>query len=438
MEQSAATAKTSSVFTRLRGDRQRLDVRRPAAIKVEDMALAGGYFALCWLLAASNISSTGNVRVAGFASAWLAFAVLGCTGVLFRRAAPTAMAWMCSLAVIGLILAGHAGAYVLVFEVFFSLVMFASAKASRTAARSAWALAALLVLAAFALTLSLAGTLTAAVIAVVTLLTPVEWAGNLRKANLLAASESARADAVHEAAGQRLLAERSAHDLALEQERAHMARELHDVISARLSAIALQSGAALQPGAAPDAPHTALLRQIRHESVAGLEELNNMIGLLHTGALTDMAGRLSDLPGLVHQYQSAGTGLLFSNSLDDAGEHLPLQLQTAVYRVAAEALVNASRHAPGESVTVALSGGISGTVALTVTNPLPPSANDPAVPRGSTGTGIPSMHFRAAHAGGTVAAGPCDGHWTVALRLPAPGHKASKSSSAVSTERNNA
>ncbi|MEO6530852.1 MAG: histidine kinase [Specibacter sp.] len=436
MEKSAAAAKTASVFTRLREGCQRLDVRHLAIIKVEDMALAGGYFALCLLLAATNISSTGNVRVAGFASAWLAFAVLGCAGVLFRRAAPTAMAWMCSLAVIGLLVAGHAGAYVLVFELFFSLVMFAPAKASRIAARSAWALAALLVLAAYAFTYSLSGTLTAAVVAVVTLLTPVEWAGNLRKANLLAASESARADAVHEAAEQRLLSGRGAHALALEQERAHMARELHDVISARLSAIALQSGAVLQSGAAPDAPHTALLRQVRNESVAGLEELNNMIRLLHTGALTDMAGRLSDLPGLVRQYQGAGTELLFSNSLDDAGEHLPLQLQTAVYRVAAEALVNATRHAPGERITVALSGGPAGTIALTVANPLPRSSNDPAVPRGSTGTGLPSMHFRAAHAGGTVAAGPCQGHWMVALRLPVPG--ATASSSASSTERNSA
>ncbi|WP_207345908.1 histidine kinase [Arthrobacter sp. E3] len=475
MDELTAPAEKASAFARLlRGYRQ-LSMRRIATIKVEDMALAGGYFAIIWLLEAVDLAGTGSLRVQTFASAWAAIAVLGCMGVMLRRASPAAMGWMCGVAVVGLALAGHAGAFLLAFEFFFSLVLFATPRASQAAARASWVLPVLLVLAAFLVSRSAATAIAAAVIAVVTLLTPVEWAGNLRKANLLALSESARADALQDAAEQRLLAQRSAHDLALERERQHMARELHDVVSARLSAIALQSGAALHASAlhasaagstVPAAPATTtLLNQIRDESVAGLEELNAMIRLLHTGALAEAGGRLSDLTGLLRQYRSAGMELRYANSLDDAGEHLSLPLQTALYRILSEAVANAAKHAPGQEVDVVLGYGQvpfvgSGTlehspgVVLTVTNRLPVGAHTapaspvhvrasiPPMPPGSagpgtgigagtgTGTGIPSMQFRAAHVGGTLTVGPdliagprlaagsAAGLWKVVLQLP--------------------
>ncbi|MDO5754099.1 sensor histidine kinase [Arthrobacter sp.] len=464
MDELTAPSGQASAFARLlRGYRQ-LSVRRIATIKVEDMALAGGYFAIFWLLEAVDIAGTGTLRVQAFASAWAAFALLGCVGVLLRRVSPAAMGWMCGVAVVGMALAGNAGAFVLAFEFFFSLVLFATPRASHVAARASWVLTVLLVLAAFLVSRSAATAIAAAVIAVVTLLTPVEWAGNLRKANLLTLSESARADALQDAAEQRLLAQRSAHDLALERERQHMARELHDVVSARLSAIALQSGAALHASAlSPAVPATTtILNQIRDESVAGLQELNAMIRLLHTGALAEAGGRLSDLPGLLRQYRSAGMELQYANSLDDAGEQLSLPLQTALYRILSEAVANAAKHAPGQEVDVVLGYGQvpfvrsgnpehSPGIVLTVTNhlpvdahtapasrvhvrasmppmpPVPPSSADPGT---GTGTGIPSMQFRAAHVGGALTAGPdhsatpnltagsTAGLWKVALLLP--------------------
>ncbi|MBP2411683.1 signal transduction histidine kinase [Arthrobacter stackebrandtii] len=421
-------------------------VRRLGNTKVEDVALAVGYFLLFWLLDAVNFAAFGNLKVEALASAWPAIALLGCVGVVFRRTAPAAMAWMCGLAAVGLLLAGHAGCFVLMFEFFFSLVLFGSPRAAALASRAAWVVTAVLVVAAFASFRDAGLTVVAGLLGVITFLTPVEWAGNLRKAILLAESESARADAVHEAAAQRLLAERNAHDLSLEQERQHMARELHDVISARLSAIALQSGAALHAAKAAPAgsPGTALLRQIRQESVAGLEELNAMIRLLHSGAASEAPGRIAELEPLVGRHRSAGLELSFSNGMPDGGRHLPLPVQTTVYRVAAESLANAARHAPGQPVAVSLAAvrkDEAGTpqqqpatpaqsqdrtpspppameLVLTVSSELP--AHQPAASPG-TGTGIPSMQFRAAHAGGTLTAGPESGQWKVLLRLPLPG-----------------
>lgn len=424
----------ASLFRRLGQRFMQLNVRDLAKIKVEDMALAGGYFLLFGLIDSVNLNGVGSFHMDPFKSAWPAIAVLGCMGVLFRRSSPAAMAWMSGAAVVGLVLAGHSGAFVLAFELFFSLVLFGSPRTSQIASKVAWVLTVLAVLATFATTYNGALTVTVGIIAVVTLLTPVEWAGNLRKAQELVNSEHTRANAVEEASQQRLLAERSAHDLTLERERQHMARELHDVLSARLSAIALQSGAALHAPSGPSARSPSILRdvltQIRSESVAGLGELNDMIRLLHTGAVAETTGQLSDLVALTDRHRNAGMELSYSNDLHDAGTLLPLSVQTAVYRVASEALVNAAKHAASSPVQMTLSQQVGtgevGTgdqpapvLVLTVTTPLPAltESNTAPAPAG-TGTGVPSMHFRAAHAGGTVTAGPADGVWRVELTLP--------------------
>lgn len=437
-------------------------------IRREDFWLAASYFIVFWILDAVRFGTSTDFALPWLTRNWVLFAVLGCVGVLLRRTATPAMAVLCGLAAVLLLLANQPAALVLVFELFFSLVLFGSTRASTAAGNSAVGLSILLTLVVFAFTRQAEPTVVAAVVAVMTLLMPVEWAGNLRKAQSLADSESARAEAVREAAEHRLLADRTAHELVLERERQHMARELHDVLSARLSAIALQSGAALHaPPLDPASPQSRVLTRIRAESVAGLDELNGMIRLLHTGALDETAGRVADLASLVEQYRLAGTVVSLENSLDDAGNHLPLHVQTALYRVAAESLVNASRHVPDSPVSVVLDRAaasgpgaadkatgtapagnedpVPAVVRLRVSNQLPGLPQDPfgqiapdssalqvpaqhaSVPsppasaaRGGTGTGIPSMHFRAAHAGGTITAGPRGGHWVVELKLPAP------------------
>lgn len=443
-------------------------------IRREDYWLAASYFVIFWILDAVRFGTATEFALPWLARNWVLFAVLGCVGVLLRRTATSAMAVLCGLAAVLLLLANQPSALVLVFELLFSLVLFGSTRVSAAAGSSAVGLSVLLTLVVFAFTRQAEPTVVAAVVAVMTLLMPVEWAGNLRKAQRLADSESARAEAVRESAEHRLLADRTAHELVLERERQHMARELHDVLSARLSAIALQSGAALHAlPPDPPSPQSRVLTRIRAESVAGLDELNGMIRLLHTGALDETAGRVADLASLVEQYRQAGTVVALENSMDDDGNHLPLNVQTALYRVSAESLANASRHAPGSPVTVALDrAAASGpgspvetaavtapdgdddpapaAVRLRVSNPLPGLPPDPqwqvpqaqappegsAMPspaqhipvpaplapgaRGGTGTGIPSMHFRAAHAGGTITAGPRGGQWVVELQLPVP------------------
>lgn len=430
MEESTAITKPASLFARVHAGYMGIDVRKIRHINVEDMALAGGYFLIFWLFESVKISGGGFSQLQPWSSAWQAIAIVGCAGVLLRRTSPTAMAILCGSAAIGLILAGHAGAFFLVFEFFFSLTLFGPLRASKLAAKGAWVLTVLLLVVTLALSRNASETVMVGILAVVTLLTPVEWAGNLRNANRLTESESARANAVQDAAAQRLLAERSAHELSLERERAHMARELHDVLSARLSAIALQSGAVLHPDSPPGVTASVtVLRQIRSESVAGLEELNRMIRLLHNGALEETAGTLADLPSMVEKYRCTGAIVDYKNSLHDAGNHLPPHVQSALYRIASEALTNAARHAPGHPASIAVVPALEPRsskpgVELKIANPLPnsptgPTSQHPDHGVRGTGTGIPSMHFRASHAGGTLFAGARNGRWEVVMWLPA-------------------
>lgn len=149
-----------------------------------------------------------------------------------------------------------------------------------------------------------------------------------------------------------------------------------------------------------------------------------MIRFLQDGALDETAGRSADLASLVEQYRLAGSTVSLENSLHDGGDLLPLQLQTTIYRVAAESLRNAYRHSPGTPITVALylakEFDTSPEIVLVVSNPLCllPSESLSHEQRDGTGTGIPSMHFRAAHSSGTLTVGSHSGQWVVELRLP--------------------
>ena len=117
------------------------------------------------------------------------------------------------------------------------------------------------------------------------------------------------------------------------------------------------------------------------------------------------------------QYQAAGDATI---QLAITGEPRPLSGQAAqvAYRTAQEGLTNARKHAPGQPVTLALAFE-PGQVAVTVENPLPP--DDQARPLAATGAGagLTGLKERAALAGGTLEAGPADGTWRTALRIPA-------------------
>ncbi|GAA2124052.1 sensor histidine kinase [Glycomyces algeriensis] len=197
----------------------------------------------------------------------------------------------------------------------------------------------------------------------------------------------------------------------LSEERAQLAREMHDVVSHQVSLIAVRAGA-LQVSTA-DAEAKEAAGTIRTLSVRTLDELRHMVNVLRAGGSgpTDLAPQptLAQLADLV-----AGSGIEATLRIGPHPELGP-PAERAIYRTVQESLTNVRKHAPGASAKVVLAhegGGVTVTVHST-------APTRPAVPLPSSRHGLLGLHQRAALLGGTLtwAATP-DGGWRNTLTLP--------------------
>ncbi|SCL66192.1 Histidine kinase [Micromonospora citrea] len=203
------------------------------------------------------------------------------------------------------------------------------------------------------------------------------------------------------------------------EERARIARELHDVVAHHLSVISIQAQVA--PHLVTDPPEE--LRQnlagIRGNALEALTELRRVLGVLRVERPAD-AGHapqptLARLPELVGNVRDAGLDV--TTRTTGRPRPLPPGVELSAYRIVQEALSNAIRHAPGATVRVELAYHPTSLVVQVgntpPTRPAPPSAHE--------GHGLLGMRERAAMLGGTLTAGPTpDGGYEVTADLPAP------------------
>ena len=162
-----------------------------------------------------------------------------------------------------------------------------------------------------------------------------------------------------EAAEERALrAERereSAARVAVAEERARMARELHDVVAHAVSVMVLQVGAVRHrlPSASEEGE---ALRNVEQAGRTALTEMRRMLGALRQGddllELVPQRG-LDDLESLATDVRAAGLDV----RLHREGERvaLPRSLDLSAYRIVQEGLTNALKHSGGRraDVTVA-------------------------------------------------------------------------------------
>ncbi len=214
---------------------------------------------------------------------------------------------------------------------------------------------------------------------------------------------------------------------AQDAERSRIARELHDVISHQLSAIAVQAGAARL--ASQDDPMVAVLAIRGIEDVArqGLIELNSIVGALRRDEQEHLdrrpQPRLNDLPDLVDGARAAGLPVRLA--IAGQPQSLPAAVELAAYRIVQESLTNALRYARYAPTSVALSYLDDG-LDLRVENEAPaagrvipgPSAGISSVQGGTRG--LEGLTERAQLLGGSLRAGSCPGGgFTVHAWLPA-------------------
>ena len=203
-------------------------------------------------------------------------------------------------------------------------------------------------------------------------------------------------------------------DQALMEERARIARELHDIVAHHVSMIAVQAETARLT--TPDMPEEGKrrLEAIGNTARDSLNELRNLLGLLRedAGAGVERAPQpgLADLEALVDDARDAGTPV----RLTRAGRAVPLMpgVDLTAYRILQEALTNARRHAPGADVELELRYE-NATLHLEVRD------NGPGAPAQANGHGLAGMRERAEMVGGTLDAGPApEGGFAVRAELP--------------------
>ncbi|WKD36946.1 sensor histidine kinase [Streptomyces xanthophaeus] len=201
----------------------------------------------------------------------------------------------------------------------------------------------------------------------------------------------------------------------LARERAHLAREMHDVVSHQVSLIAVRAGALQVSADSTDTKEAA--RTIRTLSAATLDELRHMVAVLRAPGSGD-AG-----PDPQLQSQSALTqldGLIADCGLDvtltgEVPRDASPAVERAAYRTVQEALTNVRKHAPGSAVVVEF-GRPGPALDVTVTNS---TARHPALALPSARHGLVGLRERAEQLGGTLAGGPTpDGGYRLHLQIP--------------------
>ncbi|MFC8103072.1 sensor histidine kinase [Streptomyces sp. NPDC057363] len=207
------------------------------------------------------------------------------------------------------------------------------------------------------------------------------------------------------------------------EERARIARELHDVVAHHMSVITVQADTAeyrldrLPPEAREE--FTSIAATAR----ASLGEMRRLLGVLRN---EEEHGELAPQPGLTQIAQLAQATARAGGPVEftPCDADVPEAVGLSAYRIVQEALANVVRHAPGSRTQVSLSVSDSPSrdgARLTVLVVNGPPPKPPAAPLevGGTGHGLVGMRERVRLAGGTLDAGPLpDGGFRVVAQLP--------------------
>ncbi|HLT61668.1 MAG TPA: histidine kinase [Microlunatus sp.] len=202
------------------------------------------------------------------------------------------------------------------------------------------------------------------------------------------------------------------------EERARLARDLHDVVAHHLSVISVQATTApyrLDTGGRAEIAQE--FRSIGAAARESLQELRQVLDVLR-GTATPRAPGLAELPRLAESARTAGVPVRLVRT--GAGTDPGPEVGAVAYRIVQEALSNVIKHAPGAETRVLVDCADRLTVEV-VNGP----ARSRPVPRSDSGHGLAGMRERVAAVGGTIRTGPTpDGGFRVRAELPLPAAEA--------------
>jgi signal transduction histidine kinase len=221
---------------------------------------------------------------------------------------------------------------------------------------------------------------------------------------------------------------------AVAEERARIARELHDVVAHSLSVIAVQADAAEAALARDPSRAGEPLRAIRGSAREALVDMRQLLHVLRSDDLADWdddpspdrssrapARGLADLPSLVNGLREAGLPLEADMRVDAAS--MPAGIELAVYRIVQEALTNVLKHAGAVPTRLTVEGRPD-DVRVVVRNDRSRQARPGVDTDRRSGHGLIGVRERALAAGGTLHSGHTeDGGFELVATIPIDGER---------------
>jgi signal transduction histidine kinase len=200
---------------------------------------------------------------------------------------------------------------------------------------------------------------------------------------------------------------------AVVEERARIARELHDAIAHHVSMMVVQAGAERRVLDGGSGSTREVLQTIEQIGRSALTEMRRLVGMLRSrdDPLSPQPS-LADLPRLVTQMSEAG--LPVELDIDGERRELPLGVELSAYRIVQEALTNALKHAGDARARVRVCYAPDSLELEIVDDGAGASADVP-----SGGHGLAGMRERVALYGGRLDAGRRpSGGFAVRVLLP--------------------
>jgi signal transduction histidine kinase len=198
--------------------------------------------------------------------------------------------------------------------------------------------------------------------------------------------------------------------LSVQRERAHIARELHDIVGHHLAVIVVQAGAGRMATKEVSSANERFAR-IRQSGEQALSEMDRLVELL--GESDEVPAAPQSLVDLVDQAQAAGMELT-SEGLPVRASLSP-EVEQLAYGVVREGLTNAMKHAPGSSVSLCLA---TGPDLLRIKLHNSPGQAPSGLARTGSGMGLSGLRERLDAIGGELETAPEGGGWKLRASIP--------------------
>lgn len=204
------------------------------------------------------------------------------------------------------------------------------------------------------------------------------------------------------------------------EERARIARELHDVVAHSMSIVHIQAESAPYRVSDLDGAR-AEFSDIARSARNALSEMRRLLRALHPQERDTFYApqpTIADIPELVGGAEKVGTPVTFRSEIEPGA--LSPVVELTAYRIVQEALSNAIRHAPHAAVQIALRGGAGGLEVRVENDPPPAAATTARATADAGGHGLRGMRERVELLRGDILQVPRqDGGFVIAARLPA-------------------